>query len=750
VAGSLTNDMGQRHYAVLKVQQNLAGLPQIIQQPQSATVVDGTNVSFSVTALGEPPLHFQWYYYSTAIGGATNSTFHLPFVDITNAGPYKVVVSNAVGSVEVLPVDLRVLHGPRPVLKNEFAYIGTDLIWKPFIYSGDSPMDFRWFFEGAPLPHETNVWLILTNIQPSQAGLYTLQASNVHAVRTASALLHVSDQVQHNWTQSTYIDDTPGPRLLKLDTNNNVCVAGPGFRLAKYSSTGERLWGRGLPGKPWDRCFGLILDTDQNVLVGVTAATETNGNNLVLAKYSPTGQPLWRSSYDTVGSAYGVSMDLDDQGNLVVAGVITGLGRSSPTFLLKFDSSGRLVWIVDVMDRQLSGLPFGLCVDERRNIFVAQDGPTILKYDPSGNLLWGVTNNLSLGWTTSPLVIALHQQTNVVLAATRYNDSSRQSDLHIFCYAGTGELLWTRAYSGPQNMAEVAAAIAVDAGGNLLIAASVFQSFDRSWPGGNPPPRSHTSLLLKYDSAGNHLWTARLFPTWHSVDEGVHLSVDDESNACLAAGRSIAKFDRLGNRLWAFPSPMSTESLGNRVANDLEVDPSGNVFVVWSRDDFTMLSHYTVAASAGLPQLRDHPASRTAPFGMSQLFTGVAVGEQPLSYRWLSNGIPVLSETNTSLLRTNLQTGDFANYSLQASNRAGIVVSPEFALTSPANFSFADVTNDSVAFRFTGQHSRSYTFEQSSDLTHWTVITNVVAYDTNRIVFPKTPSPGFYRAFTHP
>jgi fibro-slime domain-containing protein len=68
--------------------------PSITTPPQSQTVTVGQNVTFNVTATGTVPLSYQWYKNDTAISGAISSSYSISNVQITNAGTYKVTVSN--------------------------------------------------------------------------------------------------------------------------------------------------------------------------------------------------------------------------------------------------------------------------------------------------------------------------------------------------------------------------------------------------------------------------------------------------------------------------------------------------------------------------------------------------------------------------------------------------------------------------------------------------------------------------------
>lgn len=82
-----------------------AGVPVITNQPVSQSVEDanvapGSVATFSVVALGRPPLSYQWWADGSPVSGATNRT--LQFINPTQGGQgtnYSVVVSNYSGSV---------------------------------------------------------------------------------------------------------------------------------------------------------------------------------------------------------------------------------------------------------------------------------------------------------------------------------------------------------------------------------------------------------------------------------------------------------------------------------------------------------------------------------------------------------------------------------------------------------------------------------------------------------------------------
>ena len=72
--------------------------PTITVQPVSQSVSAGASVTLSVTATGDGTLSYQWYKDSTAISGATSSSYTISSVASSDGGTYYVVVTNGGGS----------------------------------------------------------------------------------------------------------------------------------------------------------------------------------------------------------------------------------------------------------------------------------------------------------------------------------------------------------------------------------------------------------------------------------------------------------------------------------------------------------------------------------------------------------------------------------------------------------------------------------------------------------------------------
>jgi hypothetical protein len=82
--------------------------PTITAQPTSLVVTNTQAASFSVTALGDPSVAYQWKKNGTAISGATSSTLNFASVSAGNMGNYSVTITNQAGTTNSVSVSLTV------------------------------------------------------------------------------------------------------------------------------------------------------------------------------------------------------------------------------------------------------------------------------------------------------------------------------------------------------------------------------------------------------------------------------------------------------------------------------------------------------------------------------------------------------------------------------------------------------------------------------------------------------------------
>ncbi len=85
--------------SIYKIVYDNSSPPTVIEQPVLVEATEGYPASFRVRAIGTAPFSYQWMKNDTALEGATEASFTIHQVTPEDNGEYRVVVTNAVGSV---------------------------------------------------------------------------------------------------------------------------------------------------------------------------------------------------------------------------------------------------------------------------------------------------------------------------------------------------------------------------------------------------------------------------------------------------------------------------------------------------------------------------------------------------------------------------------------------------------------------------------------------------------------------------
>ena len=130
--------------------------PLITAQPQSVATAPGTTATMSVTATGTGTLTYQWQHYQTNRVGQTSATLSLPNVALTDAGPWRCVVTGTVGSTISKEATLTVGAAGQVALN---IYPGLNV-------TGTVGLKYRVEYANTLTP---NTWVTLTNFNPLPA-----------------------------------------------------------------------------------------------------------------------------------------------------------------------------------------------------------------------------------------------------------------------------------------------------------------------------------------------------------------------------------------------------------------------------------------------------------------------------------------------------------------------------------------------------------------------------------------------------
>jgi len=215
--------------------------PVIMVQPQPVAVTAGHTAQFSATATGTAPLAYQWQRNGVNIAGATAANCSVVNAQSVNAGSYRVIVSNAAGSVTSTAATLTVNPaGQPPVILTQPA-AATRTVGQSVTFtmtaSGSGSLTYQWYLDGIPIAGAIAPSYTLAAVELTDAGAYTTGVRNTAGeVLSKPAVLTVNDAT--------------APKLnLKRETNGRLTFT--------WTGTAKLMWSPSLSG-PFNMVPGAV------------------------------------------------------------------------------------------------------------------------------------------------------------------------------------------------------------------------------------------------------------------------------------------------------------------------------------------------------------------------------------------------------------------------------------------------------------------------------------------------------------
>jgi hypothetical protein len=176
-------------------------LNNLVIAPSSVTPQCGSNVTFTASVSGPPPITYQWYDNTTnAIPGATNASYTLVAPTDASVGNYTVVAQNAYNSLTNITTITSILHTAPPVMALNGVNPVNLMLNTPYVDAGATAYDLC---AQASLSVSSN-----STVNTSTAGTYTVTYSATTADGTPGTITRTVNVV-------TAVDF--GPNVLIFD-----------------------------------------------------------------------------------------------------------------------------------------------------------------------------------------------------------------------------------------------------------------------------------------------------------------------------------------------------------------------------------------------------------------------------------------------------------------------------------------------------------------------------------------------------
>jgi alpha-tubulin suppressor-like RCC1 family protein len=573
--------------------------------------------------------------------------------------------------------------------------------------AGTYPMSCQWYHAASPLVGATNDWLLLTNVQPSDAGSYTLVANNVVG--------HASLSADYTIDPTPYFL-SPVPYLKYVlkgdpwDVNINTLGAQP--LASQMQFNGQNLLDNGrINGAATPNLHLNPAAFEDSGLLALVVTNNFGSYTGLVASLVVTPIIGWGDdSYDQLHAPSFAATDVisvaagDDHSLAVLAnGQVAAWGNND------FNQNSVPPWANQV-------------------VAIADSGTHCLALKSDGSVVaWG---NNSLGQIAVPATV----QNAVAIAAGVGFSQALLPD---------GSIIHWGAYQ-PISVTNAIQLSTRDAHSVVLCAdGSIYGWFAYGISETMPPRESYSNVVAVCAgvNAGLALQAdGRVFAWGKNYYGQTNIPASASNIVAIAAG----DFHFLALR-----ADGVVVAWGDRTYSQCQVPP-----LAQSMGAIAAGSTHSLAVLG-------QPFQRTARTGESVVFSAGSYANRLAAYQWQFNGANIEGATNSTLSLENLTGSNVGTYRVLVSYPLGTIVSPAMTLSGPLGpllFDTAKLSyqtpNGAVQMRLTGSSGvYPVVLYATTNLLDWTpVFTN--SPTTNAIDFTDAPpsfSPQrFYRAVEQP
>ncbi len=363
-----------------------------------------------------------------------------------------------------------------------------------------------------------------------------------------------------------------------------ISAGGSDIFVAKYRNDGSAIWALREGGIDYDQAYSVTVDNQNNIIItgyfsgtaniGGTVLTALGNYDVFVAKYDSNGAPLWAKQGAGQGFDYGYEVTTDNQNNILVTGTFQQFA-SFGSFNVQSPNPNGDVFLVKYNPLgteqwvQATTSPAG-----SQSYYNSSNGVTT---DNNNNVFitGEFSDQITFGDTvsgSSTSLLSSYDGTNIDVFLAKYNS--------------LGNLSWvTQAGSDSSGVYAFGNDVKVDKDGNILFTGSFNMLLNF---GGISLTGLESSdiFIAKYDQLGNAIWAVQDYAST-LFNEGIELDLDDAGNISLignvaqdlTGGESddvyFARYTNSGQKLWGMRAGISNSTGAGGIANDSKGDIYG-------------------------------------------------------------------------------------------------------------------------------------------------------------------------------
>lgn len=315
--------------------------------------------------------------------------------------------------------------------------------------------------------------------------------------------------------------------------------------ITKQNSAGQIMWEQTFAGIVGSYDYGLAvtLDNSQNILVAGVVTTSNQTTDIALLKYSSSGTLLWSSIIDGGNNQFDVATSLicDAQNNIYLIGGTISLSTQSDWYITKFNSNGTQLWDTSYDYANLQELPISVKIISGGDIVVGGfSNSSAAVWDFAELSFSGVDGAiLSENRETIPdlsisdaITITADENNNIYIAGTTTGVTDGNKDVQLIKINSSFEIEWIKKVDA-EGLEDKSKSITIDNEGNIIVA------------GDSKKTNNGTQITISKFTPDGELKLRRdyLAPTTYEVAEVSKIKTNDTGDIFVAGS-----VERNGNR----------------------------------------------------------------------------------------------------------------------------------------------------------------------------------------------------------